>query len=199
MSSIKFHYWTQSKSVERLEFDWVRLPNVPLAGLCLSHTFRLSLSPPRRPLCVVGGLGREKTKAGRVRVLRALSIFRLFLFLLGYPARASAEETYEFSGKPVNRLKLCFGKRVSSLIILPFLNNYYLSALLIVLWEKKYISVNLAEFLTRFWTDDRHDFEAKTQLCNQATDTMKTFVSSLCFLGLRFRFVLSIVPLFDHN
>ena len=30
VSSIKFDYRTQSKSIERLEFDWDRLPNVRL-------------------------------------------------------------------------------------------------------------------------------------------------------------------------
>ena len=46
-----------------------------------------NLSPLKRPLYVLGGLGRKKTS-----VLRALSIFRLLLFLWGYPAGASAEE-----------------------------------------------------------------------------------------------------------
>ena len=46
-----------------------------------------NLSPLKRPLYVVGRLGRKETS-----VLRALSIFRLLLFLWGYPAGASAEE-----------------------------------------------------------------------------------------------------------
>ena len=63
------------------------------------------LSPPQRPVCLVGRLGRKKKKArdgkskererGFFPLLiapRALSIFRSLLFLLGYPTGASAEE-----------------------------------------------------------------------------------------------------------
>ena len=32
VSSTMFNYRTQSKSIEQLQFDWVRLPNVPLTA-----------------------------------------------------------------------------------------------------------------------------------------------------------------------
>ena len=71
-----------------------------------------SLSSPRRPLCIVGRLEKRKKKArggqwegereeARIFPLpivpRALSIFRLLLFLLGYPAGVSAEKRGSFS------------------------------------------------------------------------------------------------------
>ena len=53
--------------------------------LFCSQLFTVSLSPPYRPLCVVGRLGRKKKRA------HALYFFRLLLFLYGYPVGASAE------------------------------------------------------------------------------------------------------------
>ena len=54
----------------------------------------LHLSPPKRPVCVVGRLGRKKRERARHDgIPRALSIFQLLLYLSGYPAGDSAEET----------------------------------------------------------------------------------------------------------
>ena len=65
------------------------------------------LSPPQRPVCLVGRLGRKKKKARQRRweeqrkgrgffplpiAPRAPSAFRSLLFLLGYPTGASAKE-----------------------------------------------------------------------------------------------------------
>ena len=55
------------------------------------------LSPPKRPVCLVGRLWRKKKKARRRRwkspiASRELSVFRSLPFLLGYPTGASAEE-----------------------------------------------------------------------------------------------------------
>ena len=67
---------------------------------------------PQRPFCIVGRLekGKKKARGGQWEgerekarffplpiVPRALSIFRLLLFLLGYPAGASAEKRGSFS------------------------------------------------------------------------------------------------------
>ena len=71
-----------------------------------------SLSPPQRPLCIVGRpeKGKKKARGGQREgerkeakffplpiVPRALSIFRLLLFLLGYQAGASAGKRDSFS------------------------------------------------------------------------------------------------------
>ena len=67
-----------------------------------SLNYPITLFPRQRTLCVVGRLGRKKKegargfRGGRLFPLpiipSALAIFRLLLFLLGYQARASAEE-----------------------------------------------------------------------------------------------------------
>ena len=52
-----------------------------------------SLSPPQRPLCVVGRLGRKKKEARGARSFPARFLFFwLLLFLLRYPAGTSVEE-----------------------------------------------------------------------------------------------------------
>ena len=71
-----------------------------------------SLLSPQKPLSIVGRLekGKKKERGGQWEeereearffplpiVPRALSIFRLLLFLLGYPAGASAEKRGSFS------------------------------------------------------------------------------------------------------
>ena len=91
------------------------------------------LSPPQRPLCVARRLGEKKRKRaghaasqpgsqalsstrslarwGRVgenpgnEVGRALSIFRLLLFLLGYLAGASAEERVIWLSPPGSKIR----------------------------------------------------------------------------------------------
>ena len=82
----------------------------------IEHSYILktahSLSPPQRPHSIVGRLekGKKKARGGQWKgkreearffpppiVPRALSIFRLFLFLLGCPAGSCAEKTGSFS------------------------------------------------------------------------------------------------------
>ena len=61
------------------------------------HDFRLS-PEPQKHLCIVGMAGEKEKESARGTIfprpviLHALSIFRLLLFLLGYPAGSSAEE-----------------------------------------------------------------------------------------------------------
>ena len=85
------------------QFDMMLWRHVAHKKLC-----PLQLSPPRRPLCIIGRagerekesargmMGRGKRKSSRLFPLpivpRAISIFRLLLFLLGCLAGASAEE-----------------------------------------------------------------------------------------------------------
>ena len=50
-----------------------------------SSKYRYLLSPPQRPLCVKGRLGRKKQKARGERVPRARSIFSIVAFVIGIP------------------------------------------------------------------------------------------------------------------
>ena len=50
-----------------------------------SSKYRYLLSPPQRPLCVMGRLGRKKQKARGERVPRAHSIFSIVAFVIGIP------------------------------------------------------------------------------------------------------------------
>ena len=69
------------------------------------HDFRLS--PPQKHLCIVGTAGeKEKEARGARFILHALSIFRLLLFLLGYPAGYPAGSSAEERATVESRRKL---------------------------------------------------------------------------------------------
>ena len=90
----------------------LRLNAFEISNTLTSSKTAHSLSPPQRPLCIVGRLekGKKKAHGGQWEgereearffpppiVHRALSNFWLLLFLLGYPAGACAEKTGSFS------------------------------------------------------------------------------------------------------
>ena len=90
----------------------LRLNAFEITNTLTSSKTAHSLSPPQRPLCIVGRLekGKKKARGGQWEgkreetrffplpiIPRALSIVRLMLFLLGYPAVASAERRGLFS------------------------------------------------------------------------------------------------------
>ena len=90
----------------------LRLNAFEISNTLTSSKTAHSLSPPQRPLCIVGWpeKGKKKARGGQWEgerkearffplpiVPRALSIFRLLLFLLGYPAGGSAEKRGSFS------------------------------------------------------------------------------------------------------